>query len=345
MFSFQDLINKAPTGLTPTPTVDPNAAGANAPGVFSQANGGGINLWNVLRTQFDNLTGTKIPGLNVAPNPTSSNTVDPNAFNFTTAGTGAAHIDANQLPANTGTQTGTQTGPDVNALKSSIQSRIAALQQAYQSQQDATQPLIQQKMDSLNQNYDTQQKSLNNSLGTTTNQLQAMYGARGLQDSSFNGNALQNAGDTYNNSLTALNQDKASNIAGLGQYAQNAQTGAQSASAQYASYLPHLDSYSATDLQTLDNQLASQLPVVQQQLSGMGTQQQFTNDLNKFVPAQSDGNAKLAQQLQTLASSSAPLFAKNQIAQGVIKSSQLTDPSAQAYYSDYFKKLLSGQGA
>lgn len=260
---------------------------------------------------------------------------------------GGSSADYNYNPYGSGYDTGGSgsTSPDTSALQNEIRSRIAAIQQAYGALQGNISPVIQDQVNQYLQNYGTQQQRLNDAFGQTTGQEQAMYGARGLGDSSFQGNALDQAANTYNTNLNALNQDKQSKLGAIGQYAQGLQSSAQNASNQYGQYLQNLGSYSPTDLQSLDAQLVGVAPQVQAQAAGLGTNQDFLNTLAQYAPAANQGVDQLTSQLGTLAKSSAPIFAKNQIAQGLIKSSQLTDPNAQSYYTDYFQKLLSGQGA
>jgi len=233
--------------------------------------------------------------------------------------------------------------PDTSALQNSVKSRIQAIQNAYNSLQGTINPVIQDKVNQYLQNYNTQQQGLNDAFGQTTGQTQAMFGARGLGDSSFQGNALDEAGKTYNQNLDALNQDKSQKLGAIGQYAKGLTSQAQSAADQYNAYLPNLGQYSADQLSSLDTSLAGALPGIQSQIAGMGTNQSFLDALNQYAPQANQGASQLAAQLKTLATSQAPLFAKKQIAQGLVKSSQLQDPNAQSYYQDYFQKLLSGQ--
>lgn len=234
--------------------------------------------------------------------------------------------------------------PDTSALQQSVRNRISAIQGAYANLQGAINPLVQDKVSQYLQNYNTQAGDLNKAYGNAIGQTQAMYGARGLGDSSFQGNALDTATGTYNENLNSLNQDKTSKLASIGQYAQGLKSGAQSASDQYGQYLNNLGNYSASDLSSLDASLANALPGVQQQAANLGTNQQFLNTLAQYAPQVNQGSQQLASQLQNLVTSSAPIFAKKQIAAGLVKSAQLTDPSAQSYWNDYFNQLLS-QGA
>lgn len=271
------------------------------------------------------------------------NYINPSYGNFQTYSQ-IPQIDANGNPIGSGGGGSGGTGqPDTTDLQNSVRNRIASIQNAYGALQGAISPVIQDKVNQYLQSYNQQQSDLNKAYGTTVGQTQSMFGARGLGDSSFQGNALDDDTSTYNTNLNALNQDKSQKLGAIGQYAQGLSSQAKSASDQYGSYLGNLGQYDASQLSSLDSQLAGALPGIQQQTAGMGTNQQFLDTLNQYAPAANQGASQLTAKLQQLASSQAPLFAKNQIAQGLVKSSQLSDPNAQSYYADYFTKLLNGQ--
>jgi hypothetical protein len=231
---------------------------------------------------------------------------------------------------------------DTTGLQNTARDLINSIIGQYHALQGHIAPVIQDKVNQYLQNYDTQTQDLNKAYGNTVGQTQGIMAARGLGDSSFNGAALDNATSDYNQNLGSINQDKSQKLGAIGQYAQGLQSSADTAANQYAQYLPQLGQYSASDLGTLNGQLQSALPGVQAQVGGMGTNQNFLDTLNQYAPQANQGSAQMAQKLQQLVTSSAPIFAKKQIAAGLIKSSQLQDPNAQSYWNDYFSQLLNG---
>lgn len=233
--------------------------------------------------------------------------------------------------------------PDTTGLQDTARGLIQSIQNAYHSLQGTLNPVVQDKVNQYLQSYDTQQSDLNKQLGTATGQTQNIYGARGLQDSSFLGNALDENANIYNQNLTALNTDKTQKLGAIGQYAQGLNSSANAAADQYGQYLPNLGQYSASDLQSLNSSLQGSLPGIQAQVAGMGTNQDFLNTLNNYAPQANQGSSQLASKLQQLVTSSAPIFAKKQIASGLVKSANLQDANAQGYWNDYFSQLLNGQ--
>lgn len=234
-------------------------------------------------------------------------------------------------------------GGSTSALQGTAKNLINSIVNAYHSLTGSITPVVQDKVNQYLQTYNTQQNDLNNQFGQATGQTQNIYGARGLQDSSFLGNALDQNSQIYNQNLTALNQDKTQQLGAIGQYAQGLQSQANASADQYSQYLPNLGNYSPSDLQSLTSSLQTALPTVQGQVAGMGTNSDFLNTLNQFAPAANQGASQLAGQLQQLVTSSAPIFAKNQIAQGLVKSANLQDQGAQSYWQNYYQQLLGGQ--
>lgn len=233
-------------------------------------------------------------------------------------------------------------GVNTSGLQDTARSLISGIQNAYHSLTGSLQPVVQDKVNQYLQNYDTQSNDLQKAYTTSQNQLGGVYNARGLADSGFYGSAQQDAGNTYNQSVDALNQDKSQKLGAIGQYAQGLQSSANAAADQYGQYLPNLGQYSAADLQGLNSSLQGALPGIQSQVAGMGTNQDFLNTLNQYAPQANQGASQLATKLQQLVTSSAPIFAKKQIASGLVKSANLQDQGAQSYWQSYFDQLLNG---
>lgn len=256
-------------------------------------------------------------------------------------------LGANYTP-NTGSTSSGSYGvgtaqPDTTGLQNTARGLIQSIQNAYNSLTNNITPVVQDKLNQYLSTYNQQTGDLNKSYGDTVGQTQNIFGARGLGDSSFLGNALDSATNTYNENLGDINTDKQNNLAAIGQYANGLQNQASQGAAQYGSYLPNLGQYSSSDLQSLNSSLQSALPQVQSTVNGIGTNQDFLNTLNQYAPQANQGTSQLANQLQQLVTSSAPIFAKNQIASGIVNGANLQDPNAQSYWNNYYQQLLNGQ--
>lgn len=232
---------------------------------------------------------------------------------------------------------------DTSGLQGDIRNKISAIQQAYDSLTGNIDQIVNQRANQNNQLYNQQYNDLGKSYSTTAGQLQNAYGARGLTDSSFSGNAQDQAAQTYQQNLQSILGDQNNTNAQLGQFAQSSKAQYNNAKNQYNDYLNNLGQYSPTDLQSLAGSLQDAYGKVQDQTAGLGTNEQFLSALNQIAPQANQGTSQLATQLQQLVTSSAPQFAKKQLAQGLIKQAQLTDPGAVSYWNDYYNKLLTGQ--
>lgn len=310
-----------------------NTSNTSAPGsthFINQVNRPGYTTTQLIGSQLPYMKSAGavgLPTLNADGSPGTSNPYDPSGYYSGSGGGGGGGTAA----------------VDTSGLQNTAKGLINSIVSAYHSLTGQITPVIQDKINQYMQSYDTQSGDLNKQLGISTGQTQNIYGARGLQDSSFLGNALGDISSTYNQNLDALNQDKTQKLGAIGQYAKGLQSSADTAANQYGQYLNDLPNYSASDLQGLNSSLQGALPGVQNQVAGMGTNQDFLNTLNQFAPAANQGSSQLASKLQQLVTSSAPIFAKNQIAAGLVKSANLQDQNAQSYWNDYYQNLLNGQ--
>jgi hypothetical protein len=252
-----------------------------------------------------------------------------------------------QTTAAPAAQGGGAAAPDPMAsLRNDVLGRIQSIQSAYNALNGGIDQQVGSQAQQLKQNYGTQLGNLNDAYKNTQNQEAGIFNARGLQDSSFYGNAQQNAGDTYNQNNQSILQNENNSLGQLGQYAASSKAGNQAGAQTYADIGNNIGQYDQTGLQNLQSSLYGVPQQLQAQLAGLGTNSQFVNGLNNITPVQNTGTTQLGNQLQTLVTSAAPQFAKNQIAQGLINQAQLTDPNAQNYWQNYYQQLLGGsQGA
>lgn len=229
-------------------------------------------------------------------------------------------------------------------LRSQIQGKFNALNDVFSSLYGDIDNVVKDRVNQLNQNYDTQIGDVNKAYSKGAEQQANMYGARGLGSSSYATNAQQDLTDTYNQQLNDLNSGRQNNLSQLGQYAASTKAGFDTSKNAFGDAMSHLGDYSGDALSSLLGQINSALTSAQQQRAGLGTNQQFIEGLNKITPVQQSFTNQLASKLQNLITSSAPVYAKKQIAQGLIRQANLNDQNAQSYWNDYFNKMLTDNG-
>ena len=93
------------------------------------------------------------------------------------------------------------------------------------------------------------------------------------------------------------------------------------------------------DVQAQQAQLDQALQGLAGQRAGLRTNQQYVQALQGIAPSQNMGADMLKKQLDELAVSSIPSFAKQTIGKGLIQKSG----QDQTFYQDYFDKLQQGQ--
>lgn len=276
---------------------------------------------------------------NSAPTSTDSGSSGGSGYYYGTGGSGSGSSSGVYNPA-----AAQPPPPDLTALRDSVTGRIQAMQNAYHGLTGTIDQIVNERAARNAQDYTTQQQNLSNSYQNTANQQAGIYGARGIGDSSFLGNAQQDAGNIYNQNLQSLLQNQQDTNAQLGQYAASNKAQFGAGANQYNDVMNNLGNYDQAGLQSLNDTLGQSLGNVQAQQAGLGTNASFINGLQAIAPTQNQGATQLQAKLDQLVNSGAPGFAKNQIAQGLVKQAQLTDPTAQAYWTNYYQKLLNGQG-
>lgn len=232
--------------------------------------------------------------------------------------------------------------PDTSGLQNDVRNRISSIQQAYDALSGNVDQIVNERAGQYGQNYDQQTSDLNKAYGTNAAQQNLAYGARGLGSSSYLQNAQQDAADIYNTNVKNIETDRANTLGQLGQFAASNKAQYAAGRNQYGDVLNNLSKYDMPTIQNLYEQLGGTLGNVQAQQAGLGTNASFIDKLNAITPVKNTGTSQLASKLQQIVTSSAPNFAKSQIAQGLIKQAQLTDPNAQSYWSNYFNQLLTG---
>lgn len=221
-------------------------------------------------------------------------------------------------------------GPDLSSYKNDVQSRIGQLQNMYSQLFGTVDQNVADQRANYDKGYNTQQQQLGTDYQNSLGQLGQQYAGRGLADSSYLGDAQNQASQTYNTSLDSLNQNRDAAYANLGKFAttEKQQLGAGQ------QQLGQIDLGQYTDptaLLNLRGQLDQQLSGLQGTAAGLGTNAAYQSALQSATPAATQqGSAQLAAQLQKLKASGASSLVTNQIAQGLIKSAgKQNDPTIQ----------------
>jgi hypothetical protein len=179
-------------------------------------------------------------------------------------------------------------------------------------------------------------------------QTRSIYGARGLSDSSYIGDALNQNNQIYNRSFDDVGSQYNQKLGQLGQFAsgqKGALTNQLNNTQQYIDSLgQNIGDLSVADLTGADQTLGQQVNSAQSSASNYMTNPQLLAELNKVTPINNAGTAQLASRLQALVTSSAPIFAKRQIAQGLVSASGLQDENAKGYWQSEFEKMLKSAG-
>lgn len=224
--------------------------------------------------------------------------------------------------------------------KNGIADQLRSIISAYDSLYGGVDTTANDAIGNYNKQYGQQSDELNNQYGAATNQLAGQYGARGLADSSYYGNAQDEAKNTYDTNVQSLVDQRNQNLAQIGQQAAGAKAGYAGSRGQYAGILGNLDSYGQAGLQSLGGNLQGAQAGVQQAQAGQGTQADFIRSIQGLPALQNSGGSQLQAQLQKLSQTGAPSQVKNQIAQGIINQAQLQDPNQATQWNNYWQQLI-----
>lgn len=270
---------------------------------------------------------------------------DPNAPIQTQKSTGMGGIYPNYQ--NTGvlgesiTSAPAQTAPKVSPFLDTVKNKISSLNNIYYQMYGDTEAVTKEQANQLQTDYNANLDELNQGYAKSAEQLGRAYGARGIQDSSYFRTAQDEAGDIYSKSQADLTGQFQSGQARLGQASLNQRNRIDAARNQFNNL--DLNQLDEAGLQDLSTQLDTAIADANATRSNFRTQGEYANELNKITPLRQQGTAQLSQKLQTLVTSSAPIFAKKQIAMGLIRAAQLNDPQAESYWRSYFDNLLTGK--
>jgi hypothetical protein len=258
---------------------------------------------------------------------------------YTSAGPGvqaagrAANIDAVG-----GTAGGGGGGYYTPMVTANLSDRINALNQMYDLIYRDLSELTQSKRGELEKAYGEQQKGITGQYEETARALPLQYGAQGVGDSSYYSKAAGRASDVYNQNLAQMEQEKQSKLGELGKFYET--TMGQFRTGQEAvGRTPRSITGTQADVQAQQAQLDQALQGLAGQRAGLRTNQQYVQALQGIAPSQNMGADMLKKQLDELAVSSIPSFAKQTIGKDIIQKSG----QDQTFYQDYFDKLQQGQ--
>lgn len=219
-----------------------------------------------------------------------------------------------------------------------LSDRINALNQMYDLIYRDLAELTQSKRGELEKAYGEQQKGITGQYEETARALPQQYGALGIKNSSYYENAANRASDVYNQNLAQMEQEKQSKLGELGKFYET--TMGQFRTGQEAvGRTPRSITGTQADVQAQQAQLDQALQGLAGQRAGLRTNQQYVQALQGIAPSQNMGADMLKKQLDELAVSSIPSFAKQTIGKGLIQKSG----QDQTFYQDYFDKLQQGQ--
>lgn len=218
-----------------------------------------------------------------------------------------------------------------------LSGKLAAINQLYDLIYGDLASQTQSRKAEMSQQYDKQRGDLQTQYEKNQAVLPNAFAAQGTRYSSYYENAAKDAADTYGKNQDAIAQDQAAKEAQLGQSYQTALAGYQSARSGLSSFNPKFTG-TQSDLMSVQGQLDQRANELSAARAGLQTDQGYRATLNSIAPTQNMGASALQEQLAKITNASIPGYAKDTIAQGLIKQSG-QDPK---YYQDYYEKLKGG---
>ena len=228
----------------------------------------------------------------------------------------------------------------LNPVKEQLSQKIAAINALYDALYGDLGTLYQSKRGELDENYKGERDKSTKAYEETARILPQQYAAQGVRYSSYYENADNKARDSYNEGLGELEKGYNQNLGQLGGAYNQQRTAFDVGRQQLGQINPGAYgsvSQAQGSLQNL-NSLEGQLA---QQRAGLGTNSSYIQQLNQIAPGKSTVPDALKKQLEELSTTSIPGSAKATIANGIIKQA---GTGQDTYWTDYFNKLLSGQG-
>ena len=291
------------------------------------------------RVQSYGKTWGKAPSVNAIP-------IDPNAGVITVdtsgqrnEGTSGAYSGAYSGGSGYGGTGGTSTNA-LAGLQQTVRDKFSNLQNVFNSLYADIDNTIKDKVGQLNTGYDQQVTDATNSYEKGVGQTGQIFGARNLGDSSYLSAAQDGISKDYQSEIGDLTSQRQSQLEELGRYGATQKAGFDATRNSLQSAYDNMGGMDENALNPFAGTLDSTAANIGSQRANLGTQGDFINKLNAVTPAQQQFSNALATKLKNLTTSSAPMYAKKQIAQGLIKTATLNDPAAQDYWQNYFAQLM-----
>lgn len=305
---------------------------------------GVTNLWNKSTRAANSLQSSdKKTGPNFS-NPTGQPKSSTSNYPERVAGysTGPTSYSSNIYGGSAGGYGGSgAVDPNLN-LRSQLMDKFRTLQGVFDNLFGRIDASYADKAKQINSQYDTQESDLGNTYRDTLNQTNLAYAGRGLGNSSYLGGALDQNTNIYQKNLNEIQQNRQNSNAQLGQQLASTKAGLNAQRNQYQDAINNVGAYDAATLGELNNQLTGAVNSANTTAASYMTTPEYINQLNAIAPSINTGTQQLQAQLQNLVNSSAPAFAKKQIANGLIRRAN-QDQNQQSYWSNYFDTLLTGQ--
>lgn len=223
-------------------------------------------------------------------------------------------------------------------IRGSLQDKIDALNNLYNILTNDINTLTQERRGKLEEGYGAQTKDLQGQYEKNQGVLPWAFAARNSRYSSDYENAQQDAADTYNRNLQTISKDKEEKLAELGRTYSQQIAGIDAGRSALGGVNPNFYGTQA-DFDNARSGFDRQISDLSTQRAGLGTTQGYLGKLSSIAPVQTTGVADLQAQLQKLSQSSIPGFAKQTIAQGLIKQSGQNEKEL----NDYFETITAGQ--
>lgn len=255
---------------------------------------------------------------------------------FASSAGAAANIGSSGYGGTSGGSGGGGSAPAY--IRGSLQDKIDQLNNLYNVLTNDINTLTQERRGQLEEGYGTQTKELQGQYEKNQGILPWSFAARNTRYSSDYENAQQDAADVYNKNQTAIAKDKETKLADLGRTYSGQIASIDSGRSALGGVNPNFYGTQG-DFDAARGNFDRQLSDLSTQRAGLGTTQGYLGKLASIAPVQTTGVSDLQAQLQKLSQSSIPGFAKQTIAQGLIKQSGGNEKEL----SDYFETITAGQ--
>lgn len=225
-----------------------------------------------------------------------------------------------------------QQSAEAENLRSEIISRRDRANAIFDALTGAVSALAKAKRSELESQFTNEQQTATQDYSNQGEQLNRVYAARGLGDSSYRVNALDQAAQAFQAALSQLGQEKQSGLAEIGAQAQG-QLGAIQADRGSIEDLRLGElGDDVGSLRELRNSLDDRIRQAEVQQGTLNTPEGFRGRLAKIAPSGGASNA-LKAALDSLVNSATPKKVKDTLAQSIIAN---YDPDNGQFWKNYY---------